>query len=263
MTNCPDHARLATFIDGRLRGEERAVVLEHIADCGDCREVVMTADEVSAGAVREEPVVRGRFNARVLIPVAAAAAIVTVLFFGPLRDSDMEKLARAAGSLDERATAGRFSADFPYRSAQTRRSADDTEPRYEIARVAAEVAAKAEKKQNAGNLHAAGVAYLLLGPEYRERAVQALQAANAGKAGDAAVLNDLSAAYIASGDYERALQTATESAALQETEAAAWNRALSLQYLGRSEQARSAWQGYLRLDPDSEWAKEARSYLDK
>jgi tetratricopeptide (TPR) repeat protein len=261
MSNCPDNERLATFIDGRLRGEERKAVLEHIANCAECREIVMVADEVASSEAREENVVRGRFKPRMILPAAAAAAMVTVLFLGPFRDNDMEKLAKAAGKLDKRVTAARFSADFPYRSQRTLRSGDEAELDYEVGEVASEVAAKAEKKQNAGNLHAAGVAYLLLGPTYLDRAVQALEAANAKNPRNAAVLNDLSAAYIADGNYERALQTASESAALQDTEAAAWNRAFSLRYLGRTDQEKAAWQHYLQLDPDSEWAKEARVHL--
>lgn len=261
MTNCPDNERLAAFIDGRLRGEERTAVLAHIADCADCREIVMAADEIASGEAHEENVVRGRFKPRMIVPAAAAAAIVAVLFLGPFRDNDMEKMAKAAAKLDERVTVARFSADFPYRSQPTLRRGEEGEPHYEVGKVAAEVAARAEKKQNAGNLHAAGVAYLLLGPTYRDRAVKALEAANAKNPLNAAVLNDLSAAYIADGNYERALQTASESAALKKTEAAAWNRALSLRYLGRTDQEKAAWQHYLQLDPDSEWAKEAREHL--
>lgn len=259
---CPDTERLACFIDGNLRDEERTALLRHISGCPECREMVLVADEIASSEAREGNVVQGRFRPRtVLTAAAAAAAVIAVLFVGPWRDDDMEKLAKAAGTLDARVNAARFSAEFPYRSQRTLRSGNGADAHYEIVEVASDVAARAEKAGSARSLHAGGVAYLLLGPEYRDRAVEALETARQKAPGDAAVLNDLSAAYIAIGDYGRALQAASESAALQESDAAAWNRALALRAMGRVEEAKSAWQHYLRLDPDSEWAKEARTYL--
>jgi anti-sigma factor RsiW len=47
MIACPSDETLAAFIDGRLKGaDSRAVVVDHIADCAECRDVVVMADEV-------------------------------------------------------------------------------------------------------------------------------------------------------------------------------------------------------------------------
>ena len=44
---------------------------------------------------------------------------------------------------------------------------------------------------------------------------------------------------------------------------ARYSMAVSLEKLGRSEQARKAWEEYLRMDATSEWALEARKRLEK
>jgi hypothetical protein len=60
---CPDAETLAAFIDGRLWGAARAVVVEHIADCAECRDVVLGADELrtAEGLVAAEGVVAERW----------------------------------------------------------------------------------------------------------------------------------------------------------------------------------------------------------
>jgi predicted anti-sigma-YlaC factor YlaD len=47
MHACPSDETLAAFIDGHLKGADpRAVVIGHIAECAECRDVVVMADEV-------------------------------------------------------------------------------------------------------------------------------------------------------------------------------------------------------------------------
>ncbi len=49
--SCPSEETLAEFIDGRLDPEARRSVVEHLAVCGECRDIVMAADEF--GGLRE------------------------------------------------------------------------------------------------------------------------------------------------------------------------------------------------------------------
>ena len=42
---CPDSALLAAFLDGTLVGYERTAVVEHLADCAQCRAVAVTVVE--------------------------------------------------------------------------------------------------------------------------------------------------------------------------------------------------------------------------
>src|SRR5688500_15884789 len=85
MTNHPKDEQLAAFIDGQLDDVTRRQVVEHIASCAECREVVMVADEV-VQILGERPadagnVVRAPFGRRLLVPLAAAAGIAAVLLF--------------------------------------------------------------------------------------------------------------------------------------------------------------------------------------
>ena len=48
-TSHPELETLAAFVDGRLSGAERASVVEHLASCDDCLEVV-----AETAAVQEE-----------------------------------------------------------------------------------------------------------------------------------------------------------------------------------------------------------------
>jgi len=264
MTTCPgDVEELAAFIDGRLTSERRARVVEHLATCADCRDIVMTADEfaVAEGAVPSN-VVRGKFFQRVAIPAAAAAAIVTGLFLGPLGKSGMEKLVAAAEHEKVRPIAARFSADFPYRDHRVNRGGGEPEPLDEFAMdgTAAEVA-QVDDNDSAKKLHAAGVALLYLEADYHDEAVKRLEQAAKKRPNDAAILTDLSAAYSAVGKGALALQTADRALAIEETPVAVWNRAVALDVLRRDADAEVAWRRYLQLDPASEWAAEIEQDL--
>ena len=47
MTHCPtDPNLLAAFIDGRLDGEERRTVTEHMATCAECRDALNLRSDV-------------------------------------------------------------------------------------------------------------------------------------------------------------------------------------------------------------------------
>lgn len=269
METCPSEEILAAFIDGRLDEQSRQEVIRHLADCGDCRDVVVTANEYGSSVEMEAPVkvAAGRFGPRVLAPLLAAAAVVAVVFGVPsireriLPKSGMAKLVDAANALPERPFAARLSGDFAYHEYRPLRGSNEPSG-VETIRVeyaAAESAELAQKRPTARNLHAAGVGSLLT--KDRNDAVAALERAAKADPSSAEIQNDLAAAYLARGndddDYARALAAAQKSWAIEQTPAAAWNIALALQYLDRPE-AGAAWRKYLALDESSEWAREAR-----
>jgi hypothetical protein len=83
----PDADVLTAFAERSLPTSERAVVLEHLARCGDCRDVVALAlpatevvDLAGASAGR-----RSRWQWHVLRPAAVAAAIITAVAVGIFR----------------------------------------------------------------------------------------------------------------------------------------------------------------------------------
>ena len=272
MQTCPDEEQLAAFIDARLDERARLEVIEHLADCGECRDIVMTANEYEASLEQKGgAVVPGGFNRRWLPPLAAAAAVVAVLFGVPsireaiLPVSGMAKLVKVGNDLPQRPMAVRLSGDFAYKTYSNPRGegndvpvdADLAETMVKLA--AGEAVEKAKEDPTVKNLHAAGVGEILA--KNRADAVKTLEEAASKQPSSAEIQNDLAAAYLANGDYERALAAAQKSWAIQQTHAAAWNIAVALDNSGRDAEAIAAWQNYLKLDATSPWADEARGKL--
>src|SRR2546423_11082276 len=80
----PTDETLAAYIDGQLDEETRKRVVEHMAECPECFDVVMGGREV-AGA--EEP--RGRvvnWPRQAAISLAAAAVVAMAVFLTPIRE---------------------------------------------------------------------------------------------------------------------------------------------------------------------------------
>ena len=262
MQTCPNEETLAAFIDGRLDEKSRLEVLEHVADCGDCRDIVVTgADLAVMDGPRTENVVRGRFAPRALVPLAAAAAVAALLLaITPIRErllgtSGMPALVEAANAMPKRATEARFSGDFAHREYSVNRGKnEELDPEYRVYAAASRIAERAEKNPNAKNLHELGVAHILL--KESQPAIEALEGAVSEGPVTAEILTDLSAAYLMQGDAKRAHATANRAWQLKQTPATAWNLALALEALD-DPGAVAAWRKYLELDPTSAWATEA------
>ncbi|HEY0372574.1 MAG TPA: zf-HC2 domain-containing protein, partial [Thermoanaerobaculia bacterium] len=120
--NCPDEETLAAFIDGRLKGEARQRVVEHMANCADCRDIAVAANEYQPlpADVSHMPARSPMLKWSV---VAAIAAVVVLAFGTMLRNrlisAPMTDLVEASESLDVRAVPARLSADFPHRRYQS------------------------------------------------------------------------------------------------------------------------------------------------
>jgi hypothetical protein len=276
VSSCSADETLAAFIDDRLSGAERRTVIEHLAECGACRSLVIDATEFKA--TDEENVVRPRFGKRpgaAIGVLVAVAASLLVVFSGPLQDRffgpGIDDLVEASEESRFRPMQGRLSAGFPYREFEgTMRGPGDaqtTGENYGLLGKAFEIQSKTK------DLHAVGVSHLMLatGEEARlrrERAVAALREALAKADGDerAAVANDLAVALIGLGAYSNddvyfreALTLVEQELQKERTPELLWNRALVLDKLGRSAEARHAWNEYLQVDVTSPWAEEVRT----
>lgn len=285
MNHCPSEETLAAFIDGRLDGEARRHVVEHLAECAECRDTVLMADELAAADVvpRADNVVRGRFPSRVIPALLAVAAAIVLVFLIPgIRDrvlgggTGMGALADAAESIKHRPTYARLNTDFEYKPARKSfRGAEDGEPNDLSTWAVQEVMVRLESRRakselSARDLHVLGVSHLLVGSDdkavkFLEDAVKrATGAQDARKAvaasDDVALLTDLTNAYVARGtvaDLIAAAEVAQRAWSLEPSPATAWNRALTLE--ARDPRAAlAAWDDYLRLDLDSSspWAIE-------
>lgn len=81
---CLDQDTIASLADGTLDATAWEVVLPHLAACGACRAAVASVARALAdpGVAREISAVRGvprRWTARIVLPLAAAAALAIIL----------------------------------------------------------------------------------------------------------------------------------------------------------------------------------------
>lgn len=269
MTDCPSAETVAAFVDGRLTGSARRDVVEHLAECGDCRNLVNDVVDFQA---EEEPaeIARPQFGRRRFATVAAslaAAAALIVVFATPIRErifgGGMSSLVKAAQSVSVRPTEGRLSGEFDYKPPKERfRGGDDEDA--QLWPVMAEAAELESSRRR--DLHALGVAHLYLG--HHDQAIAELRRALQDEDDEedrTAIAADLAAALIARRDE----RDAEEAHALMErawpkhkTPAVAWNRAAALEALHRDAEAVRAWDDYLQLDPNSPWSKEAKHSRD-
>ena len=263
----PTDETLAAYIDGRLDEETRRGVVEHMAECAECFDVVMGAREV--GIVGEP---RGRvvsWPVKAAIPLAVAAALA-VVFITPIRErvwprDDIQTLAAAAPK--QRIGEGRI-ADFPYRERpQTLRGNTDKETNYELWPVALPIYEKADKHRSSSTLHARGIAQLLMADDGSVQSLEDAVKDDAHKpdihsaiaaSTNWKLLNDLAAGDIAAGHLDEAAEAVNRAWVLSHDPAVAWNRAVVAQQTN-SPDAAARWNEYLQIDPSSQWAAEVRT----
>jgi hypothetical protein len=278
MTEHLTDNELAALVEHGPRGVDRSVV-EHVADCGECREALIMASDVKQQMEMEHNVEHGEFGRgrgawKVFASAAALAAALFVVFGGPLRErwfgpKGTEALAEASKGVELRATAGRLSG-FPYQRWQTMRGGDAEDEDLSFWKIEP-VAVKVLRDPEA-DPHATGVAYLIRKANVNDRAnfggsIPFLEKALATAKPEerSAVVNDLAVALIASGsdaDLARALTLLEEQWRKEQTPEIAFNRATVLYHQNRDKEAVAAWDDYLRLDSTSEWAVEARKNRD-
>lgn len=292
-TGFPSDETLAAFIDGRLDPEAREKVIAHMATCSECYSVFMSATEMTPPAEAPSAAMRASRSAWLAVAVTAFAAAVAVVFLvTPVRDlmfshqdDGMALLAREAPA--QRIIAGRISG-FPYQPMAHRMRGPSLDPMKDPANAslltaAAGVQRSATHRRSVNNLHALGVANLLLGNG--DVAISILQeallnesaqrnvAAAIDESNDVALLNDLSVALsnraLAQQEVPRGNLSGAAEAVLSaerawrvgRTPEAAWNRALAIETLNGPASARTAWHDYLAVDSSSPWAAEARKKL--
>lgn len=281
---------LGAYLEGRVSAEERQEIQAHLATCADC----FDAFAESAEALHAQPPqtrapqegqttpprrpVAGMEGKKLnwtrtiwLTGLVSAAALTMVTWMGverfrpsPRQTSEFQVIVSAMR--DGRPTEGRLSGELPYGPAPSPTRAGDS-PVSQSARLEAAVARV--ESQLAGDRGAEAQCTLgeaLLAVHRVQDAIVVFEAAAARNAGDAALQNDLAAAYLergirtsAASDFERALGSVDRARAIaSDRPEALFNRALALERLDRRQEAMAAWQEYLARDASSEWAREAR-----
>jgi CHAT domain-containing protein len=294
-TGFPSEETLAAFIDGRLDDETRRRVVEHMANCTECYETFLGATEwgregASSNSHSERRSVRQIWFAA--LPAAVAAALAVVFLIPSARDRVTEYwyehrtglggLVAVANQLRTRPVEARLSGRFEYRPFEVTRGEDNNSEDVDHLRLstaALNVAVRATNKRSPEELHAHGVAALLI--HKYDDAVNDLGACVQIETGahdvvsaiprsrDAAALIDLSAALYSravrtrnKGELALAFEAASQAADVAPKAAEAhFQMALALERLNMVEEARVEWNRYLQLDSDSQWAAEVRSRI--
>jgi CHAT domain-containing protein/tetratricopeptide (TPR) repeat protein len=285
--NCPSKETLTAFMGGHLEIAVRRGVVEHMANCADCRIAISNASEWQAGSRGIAGPTRHSTTAKAVIWVTAIAACALVAVIGSMvrrhGDTRARAIAKAAGTMPVRQIVPRLTGDFEYRRFSSIRGGAVTAsahavPFFNLEAIAAQTIAAAASSNSVDDLHAAGQLHLLT--RGYMQAVMAMEQALRVQTGvedpvravaasrDAALLTDLSAAYAVRGEATRnatdlfaAVDAGVAAWKILRTPETAWNRAFALEKLGLREDAQEAWREYLQLDSDSLWAAEARTYL--
>jgi tetratricopeptide (TPR) repeat protein len=277
---CPDAEALASYIDGRVTGAERALIEAHLANCEDC--YLVFSETVQQQQAEQTTTWRSRYRwgARLAAGLAAAAGIFwAVESLKPAPDNRPATMTVIA-ALNELDAAGgsyrkfepRLTVTLTHHDMEpTLRSVETTEPSPQ--RDAAQKALReaARKVEIAAKVNGAGVQgrqalagmYFALGEAQPAAAVLEPDA----QSSDAGLLSDLAATYLArraDGDVQRALSLLEHAVALDPKRAEAWfNLGLAAEAARQMVRAQEAWKQYLILDSSSEWATEARWHLGK
>ncbi|MEA2571174.1 MAG: hypothetical protein QOI24_3175 [Acidobacteriota bacterium] len=264
-TPCFSDETLAAFAEGRVDAKTRVAVLAHIETCRECMAAVLSA---TAHLDEERDVIASRhLPVRWLAVAAMLIAVIGVTLFLRQRDPVARLVAVAPRSarVVEPRLAGGFAWAAYSGSDRTAGERIDAE-QMKLAGVAGELIERADRQHDADAQHAAGVAMVMV--RNPADAIARLESA-AAKSGSAATFSDLAAArYAAAAQlgrasvYPLALSAADRALAIDPNfPEALFNRALILERMGVSREARVAWERYLRVDPSSQWATEARAHL--
>jgi tetratricopeptide (TPR) repeat protein len=258
----PASEDLGRFVEGTLDDAARAAVVEHIADCDECRVVVVDSSEFI------EPARAGHSWWVAIAASVLLVAAVGTFTYSKLHDP-LAKLTEEYAQLKSRPIEGRLSV-LPYVPLIRNRGSND-EVDLPLNIMQGEAASLVELSGNdAKTLHARGIGLLLDGNDKAaDDSLPLLMAAAAKEPSNARYQSDLAAALIAAAKSRDTakLQLAVEASgrALQidpHSREALFNRALALEFLDRKQEAIAAYTRYLALDPSSNWANEVRQHQD-
>jgi tetratricopeptide (TPR) repeat protein len=273
---CLDAETVAEYVDRCLDPAALRRAEAHLADCELCREAVMEVSAITAEAGQGR-VDRWRRPWLPLGTVAAAALLISIVWLGvlPGRQGPEEAIASevstfAAAIRGARALQPRLSGPFQWAPLSAGpRGASGFEPSLEARESALRIERLARANRTAETLAALGMTRLAVGEI--EGGIEALEDSIGLDPSRPSTQIDLAAGYLArwgqtgnTADASRALDAADTALRLEPaSDAAVFNRALSLEALGLIDAAAAAWQAFLSLSTDDNWRREAVGHLDR
>ena len=273
VAECPTAEEFAAYADGGLGVQERDRVERHLAECAECRTVLIesaafaASDPANVTSPQHRPLRAGWMPIAVTLAAAAALAFVVVRMTTDRGGANPERqglIAALNKSSATRPTEGRLTGGFLYGPRPTvTRSGAAREVSPEVKIQIAAIEQKARSKPSVANDAALGVAYLVNGDV--DEAVKLLERASAADPDIGAYWSDLSAAYLAraaqSGspaDVESARRAAERALTVSPNmPEAAFNLALALEQRGDNAAAAAAWKAASGLQESPQWASEA------
>jgi hypothetical protein len=213
-----------------------------------------------------------RLKGGIALTVAAAALLILAsgLLIVQRHAADPLRRLIALAPRSARAVEPRLTGGFawaPYRGPMREEPSATDPAQLRLAGAAGEAVARAGSDPASGAQHSAGIALLLI--EKPGEAATRLRAATERAPDDARGWSDYAAAL--DDEAIRAQRPSLHAEALPAADhalridaslpEALFNRALILEHLGLTAESGKSWEQYLRIDPSSPWAAEAREHL--
>jgi hypothetical protein len=252
----PEAEDLGRFVEGTLDDPQRAAIVHHIADCDDCRVLVVDAADFSAPAKTESNKWWMQIAAS-LVLVVAIGAVTYHQFHDPLADVKKDSAKVKDGPLEARLSG------FAYAPHHTKRGGGDDDGIDPALMLLQSDASELIGLHGSDpkTLHARGIG-LLLAENGAKESIAPLEAAASREPDNAKYQNDLAAALIAGGNAQGALAACDRALRIDPNSPdALFNRAVALKALERPD-ALAAYERYLQVDSTSPWADEARSHIE-
>jgi tetratricopeptide (TPR) repeat protein len=152
--------------------------------------------------------------------------------------------------------------ELPYsRYQSTRGTAADEQRQDNLRRAELHLAEAVRQKPTSEARHSLGKVYLAQGKF--DEAIRELEQSLSGSKKPAQVYNDLGVAWLEKREFNRSLDSFNKALQLDSNLLdALFNRAICYQKQSRLEEAKADWTEYLKRDPTSPWADEARQRLN-
>jgi Tfp pilus assembly protein PilF len=171
-------------------------------------------------------------------------------------------VALQTGYRDQRPIEPRVSELAYSRFGSTRGSALDEQRNNDLRRAQLHFEQAVREKPTPEAHHALGKVYLAQGKP--DDAIREFEQALNGSRSQAQINNDLGAAWLQKGDFNRSLDSFNKALQLDgNLLEALFNRALCYEKQSRTDDAKAAWNEYLKHDSTSNWAYEAGQHLNR